>query len=110
MTGQHLTPPKVSEQQIQVYLSKFANASLQSPVLLPAWALPRPISGRQVREGTVKGNSEVQVQVLLYTMTESQGQRETQKKNRKSRHAKKEKRASVVVSLVKEQIFTEFNN
>lgn len=106
MTGQHLNPPKASEQQIQVYLSKLAIASLQSPVLLPAWALPWLISGRWVGEGTAKGNSEVQVQVLLYRMTDSPGQGETQEKKTKSTHAKKEKRASVVVSLVKEQIFT----
>lgn len=104
MTGQHLNPPKTSEQQIKVYLSKLAIASLQSPVLLPAWALPWLISGRWVGEGTAKGSSEVQV--LLYRMTDSQGQGETQEKKTKSTHAKKEKRASVVVSLVKEQIFT----
>lgn len=58
-------PRTAPESTIQSHLSKLTTTLLRSTVLLPAWALPQLISDTQIREGTGKGDSESEVQVLL---------------------------------------------
>lgn len=53
-------PRTATESTIQAYMSKLTTPLLRSTVLVPAWALPQLISDTQIREGTGKGNSEVQ--------------------------------------------------